>query len=89
MPDIYKIYRTPFPFLPKLSRSVLPSNRYRRLCSAMSAASACVLVAGQVEDAKRFVQAFGTQAIFTVRFVSQDKKHGERFRSMSTGGGGL
>ena len=44
--------------------------------------AACVPL-GSVEDTKKFVQAFGTQATFTVRFVSQDKKHGERFQSMS------
>ena len=39
---------------------------------------------GQVEEARQFVRAFGPTAMFTVRFVSKDKKHGEKFQSMAS-----
>ena len=38
----------------------------------------------QVEEARQFVRAFGPTALFTVRFVSKDKKAGEKLQTMST-----
>ena len=37
-----------------------------------------------LEDASKFVRAFGDHATFTVRFISQDKKSGEKLQCMNT-----
>ena len=45
---------------------------------AMPAAVASSALEQHVRDALQFARAFGQQASFTVRFVSQDKKNGEK-----------
>ena len=49
----------------------------------MPVAAASSALEQHVGDALQFARAFGQQASFTVRFVSQDKKNGEKLRSMS------
>ena len=36
-----------------------------------------------LEDAQRFVGAFAAEGKFTVRFITQDRKHGEKFQAMT------
>ena len=36
-----------------------------------------------LEDAQRFVGAFAAEGMFTVRFINQDKKQGEKFQAMT------
>ena len=50
---------------------------------AMPVPAASSALEQHVGDALQFARAFGQQASFTVRFVSQDKKNGEKLRSMS------